>query len=130
MLNLVDGCTRWTFDADAMVRTAVDVGDAGGSEAAFFGDVGGNVSSVDASTGVLRWKRHVEDHPVARVTGTPKLHAGRLYVPVSSVEEVVGADPKYSCCTFRGSVVALGCRNGRSGLEDLCDSRAAETDDI
>ena len=112
MLDLVDGCTRWTFDADAMVRTAVDVGDAGGAEAAFFGDVGGNVYSVDASTGVLRWKRHVEDHPVARVTGTPKLHAGRLYVPVSSVEEVVGADPKYSCCTFRGSVVALDAATG------------------
>lgn len=65
---------------------------------------------VDASTGVLRWKRHVEDHPVAHVTGTPKLHAGRLYVAGSSVEEVVGADPKYQCCTFRGSVLATRAR--------------------
>ena len=46
------------------------------------------------------------------VTGTPKLHDGRLYVPVSSAEEFVAADPKYPCCTFRGSVVALDAASG------------------
>jgi polyvinyl alcohol dehydrogenase (cytochrome) len=111
-LNLENGCAFWTFDADAMVRTAVAVGEAGGAVAAFFGDVAGNVYSVDASSGRLRWKRHVDDHPVARVTGTPKLYAGRLYVPVSSIEEVAGADPKYRCCTFRGSVLALDAATG------------------
>ncbi len=111
-LDLRDGCVFWTFDADTMVRTAVDVGTADGATAAFFGDIGGNVYSVDANTGRLRWKRHVDDHPAARVTGTPKLHAGRLYVPVSSIEELVGADPKYPCCTFRGSVVALDAATG------------------
>ena len=111
-LDLREGCAVWTFDADIMVRTAVDVGDAGGTRAAFFGDVAGNVYSVDANTGRLRWKHHVDDHPIARVTGTPKLYAGRLYVPVSSIEEVAGADPKYPCCTFRGSVVALDAATG------------------
>ena len=37
---------------------------------------------------------------------------GRLYVPVSSVEEVPAAQPKYECCTFRGSVVALDAATG------------------
>ena len=60
----------------------------------------------------LRWKRKVDEHPLARVTGTPKLHEGRLYVPVSSAEEFVAADPKYPCCTFRGSVVALDAASG------------------
>ena len=111
-LDLRDGCVFWTYDADAKVRTAVAVGSIGGTQAAFFGDVAGTVYSVDAATGRLRWKRKVDEHPVARVTGTPKLHDGRLYVPVSSAEEFVGADPKYPCCTFRGSVVALDAASG------------------
>src|SRR5688572_17731558 len=111
-LDLQEGCLYWTFDADAKVRTAVAVGPIGGTQAAFFGDVGGTVYSVDATTGRLRWKRKVDEHPVARVTGTPRLHEGRLYVPVSSAEEFVAADPKYPCCTFRGSVVALDAATG------------------
>jgi polyvinyl alcohol dehydrogenase (cytochrome) len=111
-LDLQKGCAYWTFDADAMVRTAVAVGNAGGMQSAFFGDVAGTVYAVDASTGTLRWRRRVDEHPVARVTGTPKFHAGRLYVPVSSIEEVAGADPRYPCCTFRGSVLALDAATG------------------
>src|SRR5262245_38268006 len=111
-LDLREGCVYWTYDADARVRTAVALGSIGGTQAAFFGDVAGTVYSVDAATGRLRWKRKADEHPVARVTGTPKLHGGRLYVPVSSAEEFVGADPKYPCCTFRGSVVALDAASG------------------
>ena len=111
-LDLREGCVYWTYDAGAKVRTAVALGPAGGTQAAFFGDVGGTVYSVDATSGRLRWKRKVDEHPVARVTGTPKLHDGRLYVPVSSAEEFVAADPKYPCCTFRGSVVALDAASG------------------
>ncbi|MBZ5558110.1 MAG: PQQ-binding-like beta-propeller repeat protein [Acidobacteriia bacterium] len=111
-LSLRDGCVYWTFDADAMVRTSVDVGDAGGSSIAFFGDVAGNAYAVDVATGTLRWKRKVDPHIVARVTGTPKFYRGRVYVPVSSVEEVIGASPQYPCCTFRGSVVALDAATG------------------
>jgi polyvinyl alcohol dehydrogenase (cytochrome) len=33
-------------------------------------------------------------------------------VTVSSIEEVVGADPKYPCCTFGGSVLALDAATG------------------
>ncbi|MBS0393176.1 MAG: PQQ-binding-like beta-propeller repeat protein, partial [Proteobacteria bacterium] len=42
----------------------------------------------------------------------PVFHQGRLYVPVSSLEEA-SADPKYPCCTFRGSVVAYESASGR-----------------
>jgi polyvinyl alcohol dehydrogenase (cytochrome) len=111
-LDLQTGCAYWTFEADTMVRTAVAVGNAGGTETAFFGDVAGTVYGVDASTGKLRWRLRVDQHPVARVTGTPKFFDGRLYVPVSSIEEVAGADPRYPCCTFRGSVVALDAATG------------------
>jgi polyvinyl alcohol dehydrogenase (cytochrome) len=38
---------------------------------------------------------------------------GRLYVPVSSLEELPGARPDYPCCTFRGSVVAIEASTGK-----------------
>ncbi|MBI3696890.1 MAG: PQQ-binding-like beta-propeller repeat protein, partial [Acidobacteria bacterium] len=72
-----------------------------------------NVYAVNASTGALLWKTKVDDHPMARVTGSPRLHQGCLYVPVSSVEEVSSGNPKYECCKFRGSVVALDVGGGK-----------------
>jgi polyvinyl alcohol dehydrogenase (cytochrome) len=63
---------------------------------------------------VLRWKAHVEEHPSATITGTPKLEAGRLYVPVSGGEEEVSAgNPAFVCCKFRGSLVALDAETGK-----------------
>jgi polyvinyl alcohol dehydrogenase (cytochrome) len=58
------------------------------------------------------WSRTVESHPLTRITGSPTLFEGRLYVPTSSYEEA-GKAPDYPCCTFRGSVVALDAKNGR-----------------
>ena len=107
-LGLKDGCVHWTFKADGTVRAAVVAGETrSGSTAAYFGDTRAFVYSVDATTGMLRWKKQVDPHRAARVTGSPVLYEGRLYVPVSSVEEAVGAQPTYECCTFRGSIVAL-----------------------
>src|SRR5262245_12969175 len=113
-LSLRDGCAYWTFDADQQVRTAIAVGREGtpGTPVVFFADVAATIYSLDATTGQLRWKKKAEDHPLARVTGTPKFLNGRLYVPLSSLEELAGAEPKYSCCTFRGSVLALNASTG------------------
>ena len=57
------------------------------STAAYFGDIRAIVYSVDATTGELRWKKQVDEHRAARITGSPVLLRRRLYVPVSSVEE-------------------------------------------
>lgn len=115
-LDAATGCLRWQFTADAGVRSAVSIGPAGGAgatrHAAFFGDLRANVYAVDASTGALLWKVKVDDHAAARITGAPTLWRGRLYVPVSSVEEVPGGRADYPCCTFRGSVVALEAATG------------------
>jgi polyvinyl alcohol dehydrogenase (cytochrome) len=111
-LGLESGCQHWTFKADAGVRNGVSVGAAGPGLSAYFGDVRANVYSLDALTGQLRWRRQVDTHPAARITGSPVLHAGKLYVPVSSLEELMAAPAKYECCTFRGSVVALDAETG------------------
>lgn len=107
------GCIYWTFKAEASVRGAPSVGPGPSSrQAVFFGDIRANVYAVDASTGRPHWKVKVDSHPYARITGAVKLHYGRVYTPVSSVEEVPAANPKYECCTFRGSIAALAAATG------------------
>jgi polyvinyl alcohol dehydrogenase (cytochrome) len=115
-LESATGCIQWSFQADGGIRSAPTVGalkpGTGGRYAVYFGDIKGSVYAIDASSGELIWKKHVDDHRFARVTGAPTLHGGRLYIPVSSVEEVPAAQPTYECCTFRGSVVALDAATG------------------
>ncbi len=82
--------------------------------AVFFGDDHGAVYALDAQKGTLLWKTQVELHPLARIVGAPTLYNDRLYVSVASTEQVAAANPSYSCCTFRGSVVALDIANGRT----------------
>ena len=53
---------------------------------AYFGDVKANVYAVDAENGKQLWTKTAESHPLARVTGAPVLHDGRLYVPIASFE--------------------------------------------
>ena len=107
-LDAKTGCIRWTFSASGGVRTAVTIGAA----LVYFGDTAANVYALDADTGREVWKRKADDHPLARMTGSPTLYEGRLYVPMSSYEEAQGADPKYGCCTFRGSVTAMDAMTG------------------
>src|SRR5262249_49873917 len=52
-------------------------------------------------------------HITARISGAPALHQGHLYVPLSSSEEIVASLANYSCCTFRGSIVAFDAETGR-----------------
>ena len=117
-LDAQTGCVHWAFDAGAIVRTAPSVGrigtDSPARYAVYFGDARGNAYAVDAATGQLIWKVPVETFPAARITGSPVLHRGRLYVPVSSSEEGVGSLPDYECCRFRGSVVALDAATGKA----------------
>jgi polyvinyl alcohol dehydrogenase (cytochrome) len=81
--------------------------------AAFFGDDSGTVYAVDAQKGTLLWRTQADTHPLARIVGTPVLYNDRLYVAVASTEDSAAANPSYSCCTFRGSVVALDIAAGR-----------------
>jgi polyvinyl alcohol dehydrogenase (cytochrome) len=115
-LNAKTGCTYWEHSAERGVRTSVSIGPApastGAKHAAYFGDEGAWVYSVDAETGRELWKTRVEEHRFSRITGSPILHGQRLYVPVSSYEEIAGYVNDYVCCTFRGSIVALDIATG------------------
>ena len=112
-LDAKTGCQYWTFAAEATVRSAITIGKRKDNRvAAYFGDVKANAYSIDAMTGALIWKKKLDNHAMARVTGSPKLHEGRLYVPMASVEEVGPGNPKYPCCTFRGSLSSLDAETG------------------
>ena len=111
------GCVRWTYESAAEVRTGIIVDDwEAGAEAAqpraYFGDVLGNVYAIDAASGSGIWRVRADEHPNATITGSPSLHDGRLFVPVSSLEVSLAADPSYECCTGRGSVLALDAATG------------------
>jgi polyvinyl alcohol dehydrogenase (cytochrome) len=116
-LNSQTGCVYWSFRAGAAVRTAISVGAITGQPgtryAVYFGDLNGAVYAVNAETGTLIWRQQADPHPLARITGSPTLHRGRLYVPVTALEEAVGANPKYECCTFQGVVVAYDANTGK-----------------
>ena len=115
-LDAATGCVYWSFQAEGGIRNAITIGpNTSGSAryAAYFGDLKANAYAVDITNGTLLWKMRADTHPVARITGAPKLHEGRVYVPVSSLEEAVGATPGYECCTFRGSLVAYDANTGR-----------------
>jgi polyvinyl alcohol dehydrogenase (cytochrome) len=117
-LDAATGCTHWTFDAADAVRTAVSIieihGDSssGTQLAAVLGDDSATVYALDANSGKLIWKKRLDPHPDARITGAPVFYDQRLYVPVSSLEELSGAAPNYECCKFRGSVASLDVHDG------------------
>lgn len=112
-IDASSGCLYWSFDAASGVRTAISIGRIGNRWAAYFGDQAGEAYAVDAATGKLIWRTRVETYRGAMITGAPQLYEGRLYVPVSSSEEVLGAGSDYECCKFRGSVSALDASTGK-----------------
>ena len=115
-LDAKTGCVYWSYQAKGNVRGGPSVGPVKGhgdtKYALFFGDAHANVYAVDAQTGQELWTKKVDDHFVARITASPKLYDGFLYVPVSSSEEFAAANLDYPCCTSRGSVVKLNASTG------------------
>ena len=114
-LDAKSGCTQWTYKGVGPLHGAVVVGrTANGRLVAVAGDQGANVYGLDAFTGSLLWKEHIDSHLTARVTGSPQIENGVAYLPVSSFEEVMALAPKYECCSFRGGVVALDLASGHT----------------
>ncbi|MFP5207872.1 MAG: PQQ-binding-like beta-propeller repeat protein [Acidobacteriota bacterium] len=73
---------------------------------------GAYLMAVNRLTGELLWKRQIDPHPAAVVTGPAVVFDNVVYQGISSTEETLARKPDYPCCTFRGSVVALNARTG------------------
>jgi polyvinyl alcohol dehydrogenase (cytochrome) len=115
-LDAASGCVYWSYQARGAVRPAISVAPVKGHGktryAAFFGDAHANVYAIDAETGQELWTTRADEHFVARITAAPKVFEGRVFVPVSSSEEFSASNLDYSCCTGRGSIVALDANTG------------------
>jgi polyvinyl alcohol dehydrogenase (cytochrome) len=113
-LDTQTGCIRWMFQADGPVRSAIAIAplDGGARYAALFGDQTGWFYALAAETGALLWKKRPEEHESTKLTGSPVVHEGMVYVPAASWEEGRPQNPEYVCCTFRGSITAYRVADG------------------
>ena len=73
---------------------------------------GAYLLAINADTGALRWRTQLDAHPLAVDTQSPVVYDGSVYVGVASLEEAAAADPNYSCCSFRGSVMKVDAATG------------------
>jgi len=114
-LDAESGCALWVYEASGGIRTAMTLGELkNGTISLFFGDLSGRAYSLDPNTGTENWTIQADDHDHARITGTPVYHDNRLYIPLSSLEEVAGSMHDYECCTFRGGVMSVDADNGKT----------------
>ncbi|MBZ5634327.1 MAG: PQQ-binding-like beta-propeller repeat protein [Acidobacteriia bacterium] len=111
-LDAKTGCIRWTYDAKGPVRASIRAVSRGKGYSLLFGDQLGWFYSLDAATGKELWKKKIDEHDAARLTGSPVEYEGTVFVPVASWEENRASSADYPCCTFRGGVAALRVRDG------------------
>ena len=111
-LDARTGCLHWVYQANGPVRSAILGVEDGARRTLVFGDQIGWVYGLDARTGKEVWTTRVEEHEATRLTGSPAVHNGLVFIPAASWEETRAIDPLYACCTFRGSVTALRVRDG------------------
>jgi polyvinyl alcohol dehydrogenase (cytochrome) len=107
-------CLKWVYQSEAPLRTSAAYGELPGSKrkVVVFGDLAANIHMVDAATGAPIWKTHIGLYPYSLTTGTPVLHDGRVYAPVSQYEIMLGGNEKHECCKTHGAVTALDAATG------------------
>ena len=114
-LDAKTGCVHWAVeDASRTTPMVIRSSISPSGWATFIGVSKRVVRAFDAQTGKEIWhSESLENHIASNITGTPVVSGGQIFVPISSGEEVFAMQPKYSCCTFRGSLAALDLKTGR-----------------
>lgn len=99
----------WEFEAGYPSRSGAAYADG----MLYFGDAGGRLYALEAKTGAQKWKIKIDPHPGNVATSAPIYHNGRIFIGVSSREEMMMiGNAKYECCTFRGGVAAFDAKTG------------------
>ncbi|MEO8711380.1 MAG: PQQ-binding-like beta-propeller repeat protein, partial [Parafilimonas sp.] len=94
------------------IRSSIVVNKEGDDVTAYFADGSTYTYAVDVKTGKILWSVRAGVDPLAMNTGTPVVYAGKIFVPISSIEVAVAADTNYNCCTSSGGVAALDAKTG------------------
>ncbi len=115
-LDAKTGCLYWAYQADMFGRFAPIAapisGHPGTPYAIFFVTRSTTAYALDAHDGKLLWKTQVRTG-LNNLSATAAYHDGRLYVPMSGTETLVGANLNYECCKSRGAVAALDANTGK-----------------
>lgn len=115
-LDARTGCVHWAWQADMFGRFAPIAapisGYPGTRYAIFFVTRSTTAYALDAHDGKLLWKTQIRTG-LNNLSATAAYHNGRLYVPLSGTETLVGADLGYECCKSSGAVAALDANTGK-----------------
>lgn len=115
-LDSKTGCIYWAYQADMFGRfapiAAPITGHAGTKDAIFFVTRSTTAYALDAHDGKLLWKTQIRTG-LNNLSATAAFYNGRLYVPMSGTETLVGADLNYECCKSRGAVAAMDANTGK-----------------
>jgi polyvinyl alcohol dehydrogenase (cytochrome) len=116
-LDANSGCVYWRKAIGSPMRAAPLVvhrpGYAPSGWVMYVGDFNRDFRALDAMTGTELWRTNLDSNPLAMLTGGPVIAGDRIYVPISSAEELTGDLPVYPCCTFAGKVAALDLKSGK-----------------
>jgi polyvinyl alcohol dehydrogenase (cytochrome) len=115
-LDADTGCVRWAFRRPGRVVRSLAISGPTGKQqrpAVYFGDDQTQVTALDAITGEQLWQARVETNVLSRITGSPSVYAGKVLVPVSSIEDPMTHVDSHACCSSRGGVVALDAATGK-----------------
>ena len=74
---------------------------------------GAYLLAINTKNGALKWKTQIDAHPMAIDTSSPVVLNDVIYTGVAALEEASAANPAYSCCSFRGSAVAVSAKTGK-----------------
>ena len=115
-MDAKSGCVYWAYRADAFGRFAPIAapisGYPGTRYAIFFVTRSTTAYAIDAQDGKLLWKTLVKDG-LNNLSATAAYYDGRLYVPLTGIETLTGANLDYECCKSRGAVAALDANTGK-----------------
>lgn len=111
-LDRSTGCTRWTLRHSGRIASAILYRRSGGKVTLYFADQSQGIYAVDAANGKLMWQTTVKGQPLPLYSGTPLVYGNDIFVPLSSAEVGLAANPFYGCCTTSGAMVALDAATG------------------
>ncbi len=115
-MNAKTGCAYWAYKSDQFGRFAPIIAPISGYQgtryAVFFVTRSSTAYAIDAQNGKLLWKNIIKDAE-NNLSATAAYYDGRLYVPLSGVETLTGANLDYECCKSRGTVVAVDANTGK-----------------
>lgn len=107
------GAAKWEFDTGTVTGGGyADIHDGPSvSGGKIYFAAGAYLIALDQRTGKLAWSQQLDTVMAAGITSSPIVFDGRVYVGVSSGENIMGKD--HACCTFRGHLDALDAKTGK-----------------